>query len=191
MTKEELRKKYKLLRSNYSDTLIDSLTAKCINILILNFNLENKNVGIFLPIKSHKEPNLFLLFSELKLKNTFLFAPKSQIETNDMIFHRIDSMNDVQIGPYQIPEPISLESIHNKDLDIILIPLLSFDSKGYRVGYGKGYYDKYLKNSPDKLIKIGISLFNEIERIDDVNSYDVQLNFCITPERLIKFPFER
>ena len=187
MTKEQLRIKYKSLRAKLTDEIIDFLTEQCINVLFEKFDLEHKKMGIFLPIKVHKEPNLFLLFEKLHFSKTFLFAPKSQKETNEMIFHQINSEKEIEFGPYHIPEPISSQVIDKNELDLILIPLLTFDSLGYRVGYGKGFYDKYLKNASEKTLKIGISLFDEEEVIEDLNPHDVRLDFCITPKRLIKF----
>jgi 5-formyltetrahydrofolate cyclo-ligase len=187
MTKEQLRIKYRSLRSTLTDEIIDFLTEQCINILFEKFDHEHKKMGIFLPIKVHREPNLFLLFEKLKFSKTCLFAPKSQIDTNEMIFYQINSEKEIEFGPYHIPEPISSQAIDKNELDLILIPLLTFDSRGYRVGYGKGYYDKYLKNASEKTLKIGISLFDELEVIEDLNPHDVKLDFCITPKRLIKF----
>jgi 5-formyltetrahydrofolate cyclo-ligase len=59
------------------------------------------------------------------------------------------------------------------------------------VGYGKGYYDRFLENAPQKLVKIGITLFDQFEIIDDVDINDIPLDFCITPNNLIRFVGEK
>ena len=71
------------------------------------------------------------------------------------------------------------------NINIILVPLLAFDKNGHRVGYGGGYYDKFMIHYP-KSIKIGLSLEEPIQ-ILDINNHDIKLNFCITPKKLYKF----
>jgi 5-formyltetrahydrofolate cyclo-ligase len=74
-----------------------------------------------------------------------------------------------------------------EEIDLVFVPLLCVDKKGNRVGYGKGYYDKFLKECRRDIIKIGFSYFEPVEKIDDVNRYDVKLNYCITPESFYSF----
>ena len=191
MTKKELRQKYKLLRQELNQNTIDQLSRECFKFLFTDFDLKKKNIGIFLPIQIKKEPNTFLLFTEFSFDTINYFAPKIDTDSDVINFYSISSIAQLEYGLYQIPEPLTLNKIEFSNLDIILIPLLCFDSNGNRVGYGKGYYDRLLENAPKNLLKIGISLFNEPEQIDDVNSNDIELDFCITPKQLIKFNYEK
>ncbi len=68
-----------------------------------------------------------------------------------------------------------------------LIPLYAFDKNGYRVGYGKGYYDRYLKRCSEDLIAVGLSYFEPVDIINDTNQFDVPLSFCITPHTVYEF----
>jgi len=72
-------------------------------------------------------------------------------------------------------------------VDVVLVPLLAFDRKGYRVGYGKGYYDRYLFRCRPDVLKIGFSFFEPVESIDNISLFDVPLNYSITPMRLYEF----
>ena len=72
-------------------------------------------------------------------------------------------------------------------MDIVLVPLLVVDSFGNRVGYGKGVYDRMLASCSVKTIFIGLSLFELVEQIEDVDAYDVPLTYCITPTKCIAF----
>jgi 5-formyltetrahydrofolate cyclo-ligase len=191
MKKKELREKYKILRQELDQNSIDQLSRACFNILFTDFDLKEKNIGIFLPIKRKKEPNTFLLFSEFSKDAINYFAPKIDKNTDEIDFYSISQLNQIEIGLYQIPEPLPINKIEFSNLDIVLIPLMCFDSHGNRVGYGKGYYDRLLEKAPDKLLKIGVSLFNEIEYIEDVNINDVRLDYCLTPKQLIKFKYEK
>jgi 5-formyltetrahydrofolate cyclo-ligase len=69
----------------------------------------------------------------------------------------------------------------------VLIPLLAFDRQGFRVGYGKGFYDRFLSLLSQKTIKIGLSNFAPVERIEDINKYDVKMDFCVTTEQVWHF----
>ena len=74
-----------------------------------------------------------------------------------------------------------------EELDAIIIPLLCFTINGYRVGYGKGFYDNYLQKCNPKVLKIGLSYFNPVPKITDLNAFDVPLNICITPHKIYEF----
>ncbi|MFM7667073.1 MAG: 5-formyltetrahydrofolate cyclo-ligase [Bacteroidota bacterium] len=191
MTKKELREKYKLLRLDLDQKTIDKLSQECFSVLFTNFDLKAKNIGIFLPIKSKQEPNTFLLLSEFSTDTINYFAPKIDQYSDTMAFYSISSEKQIEFGPYEIPEPSTTQKTALSNLDIILLPLLCFDIQGNRVGYGKGYYDKLLENAPEKTLKIGISLFSEPEKIDDVNSTDIKMDFCITPNKLLRFRNEK
>jgi 5-formyltetrahydrofolate cyclo-ligase len=71
-------------------------------------------------------------------------------------------------------------------IDLVLVPLLAFDKQGNRVGYGKGYYDRFLSTCSPETKKVGISLFSSEEEIHTTDT-DVQLDQCITPIELLTF----
>ena len=187
MLKKEVRKKYKELRNLLSSQEIDTLSLQCIKNLMDNIPLAEKNIGVFLPIKHAKEPNLFLFLNEFNLLQTRIYAPISNQETFEMDFYRVLSKQDLSIGAFGIPEPKNTQIIDPMDLDVILLPLMAFDNSGHRIGYGKGFYDRYLNRTKKELITIGISLFDVIETFDDVDSFDVPMTHCSTPQRFIDF----
>jgi 5-formyltetrahydrofolate cyclo-ligase len=80
--------------------------------------------------------------------------------------------------------PIPSQLVRAKDIAIMLIPLITFDQNGHRVGYGKGFYDQYLAKCSPNLLKIGLSIFDEISVIDDLESTDIPLDVIITPTGL-------
>lgn len=88
---------------------------------------------------------------------------------------------------FNILEPITGEMITPESIDVAFVPLIAFDKRGFRVGYGKGYYDRYLKRCRAELFKIGFSFFEPVERIKDINDFDVPLDLCITPSRIYEF----
>jgi 5-formyltetrahydrofolate cyclo-ligase len=77
--------------------------------------------------------------------------------------------------------------VNPEAIDTAIVPLLCFDERGYRVGYGKGYYDRFLAKCRPNCLKIGLSFFEPVENIDDINEYDIPLDLCIAPDRTITF----
>ncbi len=72
-------------------------------------------------------------------------------------------------------------------IDWVLVPLLAFDRRGHRVGYGKGFYDRFLAGCRSDARKIGLSLFAPVVAIDDIGSQDVALDAVVTPDRVWTF----
>ncbi|MEE6186601.1 5-formyltetrahydrofolate cyclo-ligase [Mycovorax composti] len=85
------------------------------------------------------------------------------------------------------PDPATAVAIPPESIDMVIVPLLCFDKDGYRVGYGKGFYDRYLAHARPDVIKVGLSYFDPIDKVEDRNEFDVPLNYCITPERMYEF----
>ena len=86
-----------------------------------------------------------------------------------------------------ILEPLENKIIDPKDIDLVILPMLVCDLKGNRVGYGKGYYDRYLSRCNSSCIKVGVSYFEPVDTVDDANEFDVPLDFCITPQKAYVF----
>jgi 5-formyltetrahydrofolate cyclo-ligase len=92
-----------------------------------------------------------------------------------------------ELNHYGIPEPVNGKTIDPLELDLVIVPLLGFDEQGNRVGYGKGYYDRFLSKCKEDVIKVGLSFLSPIDCIEDVDFFDKKLDFCITPECVYAF----
>ncbi|MCX2472946.1 5-formyltetrahydrofolate cyclo-ligase [Pedobacter sp. MC2016-05] len=186
MLKSEIRKQALKDRLAIRDMEYESLNTGLLNQFIkLDFSAV-KTLHIFLPIIEKKEPNTFLLIEWLAEQHPQIkiIVPKADFETALMTNHEYLGVDDLQKNLYNILEP-QKGIIHNGEIDMVLIPLLAFDRRGYRVGYGKGFYDRFLQNINAQ--KIGLSLSPAIDKIDDVNEHDIALDFCIIPTETIKF----
>jgi 5-formyltetrahydrofolate cyclo-ligase len=86
-----------------------------------------------------------------------------------------------------IQEPANGSEVDPQLIDFVFVPLLAFDSLGYRVGYGKGYYDRFLSLCRPNCLKVGLSWFGPVERISDTDAFDIPLNYCVTPHALYAF----
>jgi 5-formyltetrahydrofolate cyclo-ligase len=84
---------------------------------------------------------------------------------------------------YGIHEPVTGNLIDVKEVDLVLLPLLVFDILGYRVGYGKGFYDRFMALCKPGTQFIGLSFFDAVPAIEDVNEFDIRMQACLTPEK--------
>lgn len=79
------------------------------------------------------------------------------------------------------PDPICSQQLDTQRIDAVLVPLTAYDRQGNRVGYGGGYYDRFLAECRPDIIKIGVSFFEPIDLISDVDEWDIPLDLCVTP----------
>ncbi len=186
MLKSELRELFLKKRNALTESQFKELNEHLCNqvMLFIKDLPANQVIGSFLPIKKKHEIDTDTIHEQLRnfpFLHTLVF-PRVEGE-NKMSFYKIESNSDIEISTWGIPEPKQI--IHNlaksQDLQTLFIPLLAFDKRGHRVGYGKGFYDKYLSTCSPNLIKIGLSLFDEISIIDDLESTDIALDIIITP----------
>lgn len=99
----------------------------------------------------------------------------------------VDDNTFFETNKYGFDEPLDGIDMIPSEIDMVITPLLSFDKKGNRVGYGKGCYDHFFKKCRKDCIKIGFSYFDAVEKIEDINQDDIKLDYCITPKRIFIF----
>lgn len=183
-TKQELRKLYLSKRMELSPEAY----AMANNELLVRFqqiNLDGiKCISLFLPMLERREPDTLLLIDWLKQNHPDikLAFPKSNFATHTMTHFADDAELEIDSNDYGIPEPIEGNTVDNQEIDMVIIPLLAFDQDGYRVGYGKGFYDRFMAICKPETQFIGLSFFEPVEFIDDLNEYDICMHLCITPE---------
>lgn len=142
-----------------------------------------KCIHIYLPIIAQNECNTYPIieFIQENHPQINIVIPKANFENGQMdaVFFKADApLAKNNLG---IAEPIDGEVIDPKTIDLIICPLLAFDLKGNRVGYGKGFYDRFLQKCKSDAIKLGLSYFEPIESLSDCNENDFPLSSCITP----------
>jgi 5-formyltetrahydrofolate cyclo-ligase len=187
MTKADLRKKYKALRSNLSLDQVDSYSMDIANRLISLDIWSHTYYHLFLSIAEHKEVQTEFILNILHAKDKEVIVSKSDFSTQTMINYLLTDNTIIKKNHWNIPEPVDGIEVPNSKIEVVFVPLLAFDKKGNRVGYGKGFYDKFLSSCSKETIKIGLSFFEAEESIDDVSSNDVPLDYCVTPEKVYHF----
>ncbi len=185
--KQELRKKYKDLRNTLTTDEQDELSLKIAN-QALSLDIWNHDFyHIFLPIERLREINTEFLLSILGGKDKNIVLSSSNFNDNTMKHYLLTDNTRLVVNKYGIPEPADGIEIPVKNIDVVFIPLLAYDQVGNRVGYGKGFYDRFLSQCKSDVVKVGLSFFEPEEEIIVKNSQDIPLNSCITPKRVYHF----
>ncbi|MDO7136986.1 5-formyltetrahydrofolate cyclo-ligase [Algibacter lectus] len=187
MTKNELRKTYKNLRNDLSVNQIDDFSLAIANQLLKLPVWNASFYHVFLAIEEHKEVNTDYILNILSGKDKNILISKSNFKTGGMKHFLLTDNTVIKKNNYNIPEPVDGIEILDDKVEVVFIPLLAFDTLGNRVGYGKGFYDRFLTKCKPETIKIGLSFFEASAEITDVYESDVRLDYCVTPERVYEF----
>ena len=186
-SKKNLRKKYKQLRAELTDSDIEELSIEIANNLVSLDIWTKEFYHLFLSIKKQKEVETESILNILLGKDKNVVISKSNFDDLTMEHYLLTDTTKIRFNDYGIPEPVDGIAIDAKKLDVVFIPLLTFDIEGNRIGYGKGFYDAFLKKCNPDVIKIGVSFFEAEEKISDINNNDIPLDFCVTPTKIYDF----
>ena len=187
MNKMELRKKYKSLRSELSKEEVELKSIGIANQLLKTEVWEKTYYHLFLSIEEQKEIDTEHILHILFARNKEVVVSKSNFENNTLSHFLLTENTKLQVNKYGIPEPMNGLPVPENMIDVVFIPLLAFDKKGNRVGYGKGFYDDFLAKCNSETIKIGLSFFEAEAIIEDVYEGDFPLDYCVTPNKIYCF----
>jgi len=180
-----LRKYFKKQRSLLDINQVKELNTRIFkNLLELNI-WEKSCYHIYLSNEINNEAETGEIINLLFKKHKRVFVPK--IQGSNLMNIEIDNNTNYSLNYLGIKEPLSSNQKDTNLLEVIFVPLLVFDKLGHRVGYGGGYYDKFLGNIKDDILKIGLSLFEPIDKIQEIEKYDISLDYTITPKRVYDF----
>jgi 5-formyltetrahydrofolate cyclo-ligase len=177
MKKQKLREIYKQQRSNLSEKQIQELQKN-----IYQQVSEVNNVHLFLSMSKFKEIDTTPLITYFRIQNKRIVVSKCNFEDQTLSHFYFDENTVLVLNKYGVPEPIDAEVVLEKELDLIFVPLLISDIKNYRVGYGKGFYDRFLSSCRKDAKLIGLNFFKPIEEIEDKNEFDIPLQQIIYPK---------
>jgi len=187
MTKKELRTEYKKLRQQLSENNIEEKSLAIANKILSLPIWEKTYFHVFLPIAAHKEINTEFILHLLSGKDKEIVVSKSDFATRNMTHFLLTDNTKFEINGYGIPEPQNGLEVPPSKIDVVFVPLLAFDVSGNRVGYGKGFYDKFLSECRPETIKIGLSFFPAVDAVHDVFESDIKLDYCVTPDSVYTF----
>lgn len=182
MKKSELRKTYKLKRKNLTNEAIKTLQENIYKqVLAFDFS-PYKTIHIFLPIAKQQEINTQPIIDFLWSQDKTIVISKSDFEHNTLTNFIFERNTLLKVNAYGIPEPVNAKPIDNSNIDLVFVPLLISDEKNYRVGYGKGFYDRFLATCRKDLKTIGLNFFPPVKTIEDINEFDIALDEVIFPK---------
>ncbi len=187
MTKKELRQKYKALRKQLTDYEVEEYSLEIANQLIHLDIWNHSFYHLFLPIESQNEIDTEFILQVLAGKDKNVVISKSDFKTREMSHFLLTDSTKIKKNEYDIPEPVDGLEVPVSKIDVVFVPLLAYDVNGNRVGYGKGFYDKFLSECQPNVLKIGLSFYEAEELISDVSPTDIQLDICVSPNKFYNF----
>jgi 5-formyltetrahydrofolate cyclo-ligase len=188
-TKKTLRKRFREERARLSDrdhaVFQDLLLIRFQEIALPMLH----TVHAYIPMVEKKEPDPGPMVRWLEFGNPGLLtvSPRADFDHGTMSHWIVDDETEYELNAQGIPEPAAGEQVSPLEIDLVFVPLLSFDEKGYRVGYGKGFYDRFLAECRPDCLRVGLSFFRPVEMIADTDTFDQPMHICITPDQVYEF----
>ena len=189
MLKKDARRLYREKRMKLSD----AERSKLDDLMLIQFQTVDlpflESLLSYWPIEENHEPNTHLFTEFLKFRNPELKVcyPVANFQSMTMEAIATDIDTPFEKRSLNIHEPNGGLAVPVVEIEMIFVPLLAFDEKGFRIGYGKGFYDKYLADCSIDCLKVGFCYFEPVDSIEDSNEFDVPLNLCITPQNVYVF----
>jgi 5-formyltetrahydrofolate cyclo-ligase len=181
VNKSQIRNKTLKIRKKLFDKDLKIDSDKFISFLKKN-RLNLKNFGGYYP--SNYEIDDLAILDLLEKKNFKVSLPIIK-KDNQMNFYRWSRSDPLRVNKFGIPEPVSSKIFYP---DILLVPLVAYDNNLNRLGYGGGYYDRFIEKleKTKKIIKIGLAFsFQKISSIP-IDQYDKRLDFIITEKEILR-----
>jgi 5-formyltetrahydrofolate cyclo-ligase len=188
-SKASLRKEYLERRRSLELQQVQSMQAMMVQHMEQLPWPSGRWVMSYKSIGKNHEPTMHL-FEQALLhfhKHITFCYPRTELSDCSMEAYADDDDIVWVATSFGVDEPAAGNIIDPPSFQIILVPMLAFDRHGYRVGYGKGFYDRYLKRCRPDVMKVGFSFFPPVDHIEDINANDVPLNYCITPHQNYAF----
>lgn len=187
MLKKDLRLHYKNLRQALSlDEIEDRSLAIANNLLKMDI-WDNIYFHLFLTMEEQREVHTEFILNILAGKDKEVIVSRSDFETHTMIHFLLTDNTRLMKNQFGIPEPVDGIEVPSNKIDVVFVPLLAFDINGQRVGYGKGFYDRFLSECKQDVVTIGLSFFEAEEEAIEANTTDVPMDFCVTPLKVYSF----
>ena len=185
-TKAVLRTEYQKRRDSLTEDQIADCSIQISN-LSLTLNIWEYSIyHLFMTNEKNKEIDTSYLLSVIQGKDKQPAIPKI-VDENRLEHFLLNDQTLLKNNRWGIPEPLSGITINPKQIEVVFVPLLVFDQHGHRVGYGKGYYDRFLDQCSESTLKVGLTFFDPVTKIEDIETHDISLDFALTPERIYAF----
>lgn len=182
-----LRKKYKDLRRSLSQEERENYSLKIANRALEMDIWSYEYYHIFLPIEKLLEINTQYLLSVLQGLDKHVILSKSNFKSLEMQNYLLTDNTKIVKNEWGIPEPEDGIEIDHDKIEVVFVPLLAYDTAGNRLGYGKGFYDRFLAKCSKDVIKVGLSYFDAETSFLSTKDTDIPINYCISPKKTHSF----
>jgi len=182
MLKSDLRKLYKQKRNTLTITEKEKLQESIYQQI---FELETDNIStvhLFLSMRKFNEIDTLPIINFFREKGKRIIVSRCNFEDDTLSHFYFDKDTQLELNKFGVPEPVNAEEANVKDIDLVFVPMLISDEENYRVGYGKGFYDRFLSECREDTQTIGLNFFSPIKKIKDTHEFDVPLNSVIYPK---------
>ncbi len=179
MKKREIRQLYLEKRKGLSKQELTVWSEKIRERVLQNLTVEHQYIHLFASSKKQVEVDTYPLVKELWSLDKKAVVPKI-IGPYELAHSLWDPTTKMTLNAWGIPEPEAGEMILPQQLDVVLVPLLAIDERGQRVGYGKGFYDRFLATCNSHVLTIGLGFFPPLKKIEDVAATDIGLDMYLT-----------
>ncbi|MEO8042672.1 MAG: 5-formyltetrahydrofolate cyclo-ligase [Acidobacteriota bacterium] len=189
MRKSELRQNYLSRQKAISQPDRMAKSKAICDLFFEAFDLDGiKNLHSFLPLQKFNEVDTLLIVEEVwrTRPHIQILVPRVDFNTQEITSLKFTPETELVKNEWEIDEPLHDEFVEPHLIDMVLVPGLCFETSGHRVGYGKGYYDRFLKTCRADCLKIGLSYWEPLDAIDDVHDGDVKVDFVVTPDRAVE-----
>ncbi|MGB3779879.1 MAG: 5-formyltetrahydrofolate cyclo-ligase [Tunicatimonas sp.] len=187
MEKSQLRETYRNRRAALSEDDYRQGNQQLVGQLFAAYSFVG-TVHCFLSAERQREVDTGPIIRRLwAMPAVRMLAPRCRPSGNELSHHALTPGTRLEDNRWGIPEPVGAQEHPTSIVDWVLVPLLAFDRRGHRVGYGKGFYDRFLAACRPEARKIGLSLFSPVANIDDVDSQDVAMDAVVTPNQVWRF----
>jgi 5-formyltetrahydrofolate cyclo-ligase len=189
MTKQELRKLYLQKRKELSEAEYLALNHRLTEVFFSSIDLSFiKVLHTFIPVVEKREPDTWLIIDRIRREfpHIRLSIPRVNTKTDQLENFYFEGLHQLKKNSWGILEPEQGIPTPPEKIDIVLVPLLAFDKSGNRVGYGKGYYDRFLATCTQAR-SVGVSLFSEPVIIEGLHEADKPLDHVLTPQGIVTF----
>src|SRR5699024_10581046 len=172
MTKKEIREKYIKKRTELTMAQVEEKSIDIANQSLMLPIWEKSMYSLYLSIEDKKEVHTDFLLHILQGKDKNVVVSKTHMADRKLNHYLLTDDTRIQVNSWGIPEPVEGIQIDAKQIEVVFVPLLAYDAHGNRIGYGGGFYDRFLSECPDYTLKIGLSFFKPETDIFKIETTD-------------------
>lgn len=193
MTKAALRKQLLAERQALSDAAIAARSKMLCDRLFASFDFSfYKFVHTFLPIEHQREPDTWQVVDRWRREFPHLRIVLPKVQAGGTLVHvEFEGLHQLKKNPWGISEPVQGTELAPAKLDFVVVPVLAADRHGTRLGYGKGFYDRFLAAVNPACKKVGYSLLDVYADELPRDAWDVPLTHVITPTAVLSITSEK